>query len=93
VADRLAPLRELRPSQGARLSQTLASWLRNWGARHSVSAELGIHPQTVSYRLTQLRELYGAALDDPKARFELALALRADAPGGNAIGGQTNPVE
>jgi DNA-binding PucR family transcriptional regulator len=35
-----------------------------------------VHPQTVRYRLRQLRELYGERLDDPEARFELALALR-----------------
>ena len=28
------------------------------------------------YRLNQLREAFGDALDDPDARFELALALR-----------------
>jgi DNA-binding PucR family transcriptional regulator len=36
-----------------------------------------VHPQTVRYRLKQLRELFGARLEDPEARFELALALRA----------------
>jgi hypothetical protein len=30
--------------------------------------------------MTQLRDLFGARLDDPDARFELALALRATAP-------------
>ena len=29
------------------------------------------------YRLTRLRELFGDALEDPEARFELELALRA----------------
>jgi DNA-binding PucR family transcriptional regulator len=36
-----------------------------------------VHPQTVGYRLAQLRELYGDALDDPQMRFELELVLRA----------------
>jgi len=31
----------------------------------------------VGYRLGQLRELFGPALEDPQARFELELALRA----------------
>jgi DNA-binding PucR family transcriptional regulator len=30
----------------------------------------------VRYRLRQLRELFGARLEDPEARFELSLALR-----------------
>jgi DNA-binding PucR family transcriptional regulator len=32
----------------------------------------------VRYRVAQLRELFGEALDDPDARFELALALRSE---------------
>ena len=36
-----------------------------------------MHPQTVRYRVKQLRELFGDALEDPEARFELGLALRA----------------
>ena len=42
----------------------------------AVAAELGVHPQTVRYRIRQLRELFGTRLEDPEARFELALALR-----------------
>jgi DNA-binding PucR family transcriptional regulator len=44
-----------------------------------VVAGLHVHPQTVRYRLNRLRELYGDALDDPDARFELELALRSRA--------------
>ena len=41
---------------------------------------LALHPQTARYRLARLRELLGDQLDDPDARFELELALRAQAP-------------
>jgi DNA-binding PucR family transcriptional regulator len=37
---------------------------------------LGVHPQTVRYRVAQLRELLGRALDDPDQRLLLSLALR-----------------
>lgn len=74
---RLAPLEGLRPAQRERLAETLLSWLRHWGQRAPVAAELGIHPQTVGYRAAQLRELFGDALEDPRARFELELALHA----------------
>jgi hypothetical protein len=74
---RLAPLEGLRPAQRERLAETLLSWLRHWGQRAPVAAELGIHPQTVGYRAAQLRELFGEALEDPRARFELELALHA----------------
>jgi hypothetical protein len=37
-----------------------------------------VHPQTVRYRMSRLRELFGSALDDPDGRFELELALRVE---------------
>jgi DNA-binding PucR family transcriptional regulator len=40
---------------------------------------LHVHPQTARYRIAKLRELLGDQLDDPDARFELELALRAGA--------------
>ncbi|EXG80065.1 PucR family transcriptional regulator [Cryptosporangium arvum] len=76
-AQRLAPLDQLRPPQRERLLTTLQSWLRHWGARSEVAAELFVHPQTVSYRLKLLRELLGESLDDPGTRFELLLVLAA----------------
>jgi DNA-binding PucR family transcriptional regulator len=36
-----------------------------------------VHPQTARYRLARLRELIGASLDDPDARLEMELAIRA----------------
>lgn len=72
----LAPLEELTESKRGVLEQTLLSWLGHWGQRGPVARELGIHPQTVGYRLGRLRELFGEALEDPSARFDLQLALR-----------------
>ena len=71
----LEPLGSVRPAQRERLTATLASWLRHWGQRQQVAAELSIHPQTVAYRVNQLRVLFGDALDDPQSRLELQLAL------------------
>jgi DNA-binding PucR family transcriptional regulator len=81
-ARRLAPLAALRANQREALLVTLESWLRHWGSRTAVAAELFIHPQTVGYRLKRLRELLGDDLDDPAARFELLLilAFRKPAP-------------
>ena len=42
-----------------------------------MAAALDVHPQTVRYRIRQLRDLFGDRLEDPEGRFELALALRA----------------
>ncbi|MGC5031261.1 PucR family transcriptional regulator [Micromonospora sp. DT229] len=72
---RLAPLHDLRPAQRDNLLVTLHSWLRHWGARAEISAELFVHPQTVSYRLKRLRDRYGGDLDDPAVRLELLVVL------------------
>ena len=74
---RLAPLREVAgEATRLNLTQTLRAWLRSPGQRKTIALELGVHPQTVRYRMTRLRELFGEQLDDPDGRFELELALR-----------------
>jgi hypothetical protein len=73
---RLAPLRTLAPGQQGRLTETLRAWLDRPGQVQAVAAELGVHPQTVRYRVRRLRDLFGDALEDPERRFELGLALR-----------------
>jgi hypothetical protein len=73
---RLQPLDGLTPVARARLQATLLAWLRRHGNVAAVAGELHVHPQTVRYRLARLRDRFGAALDDPDARFELELALR-----------------
>ena len=74
---RLAPLRTLADGPRGRLTETLKAWLDRPGQVQAVAAELGVHPQTVRYRVKQLRDLFGDGLEDPEARFELGLALRA----------------
>jgi len=71
----LAPLDQLRPNTAARLAETLRSWLLHQGQRDAVAAELFVHAQTVRYRMTQLRELFGDRLNDPRAVLELIVAL------------------
>jgi PucR C-terminal helix-turn-helix domain len=80
AARALAPLDELRPGARGRLRTTLRAWLDHPGQVTRVAGELHVHPQTVRYRVAQLRELFGERLDDADARFELALALRAEPP-------------
>jgi hypothetical protein len=71
----LAPLAALRPSTAERLTETLRSWVLNQGNREAVATELFVHAQTVRYRMTQLRELYGDRLNDPRTILELTVAL------------------
>ncbi|HEX2298937.1 MAG TPA: helix-turn-helix domain-containing protein, partial [Pseudonocardiaceae bacterium] len=72
-----APLADLRDSSRQRFIETLRAWLAHRGERNRVAAALHIHPQTVAYRLTKLRQLFGEALIDPDRRFALELALRS----------------
>ena len=71
----LEPLKQLRPNTAERLAETLRSWLLHQGQRDAVAADLFIHAQTVRYRMTQLRELYGERLNDPRTVLELIVAL------------------
>jgi hypothetical protein len=78
VADTaLAPLEAETELSRERLGSTLDAWLRHRGRTEAVARALHVHPQTVRYRLARLRELFGQRLEDPDARFELELALRA----------------
>jgi hypothetical protein len=71
----LAPLAELAPGARDKLTETLRSWLLHHGRREKVAEELFVHPQTVRYRMTRLRELYGKRLEDPRTVLELTIAL------------------
>jgi DNA-binding PucR family transcriptional regulator len=76
----LAPLADVRPATAEKLAETLRSWLLHHGRRDEVAAELFVHPQTVRYRMSQLRDLYGERLEDPATVLELTLALAAAHP-------------
>jgi DNA-binding PucR family transcriptional regulator len=71
----LAPLGEPGTGTAERLAATLRSWLLNQGRRDAVAAELFVHPQTVRYRMNQIRQLYGDRLNDPDTILELTVAL------------------
>jgi hypothetical protein len=74
----LAPLARESPASRERLVATLRAWVDEPGHPLRVAERLGVHPQTVRYRLRRLRELLPEGeLDDPDRRFALALALRA----------------
>nr|WP_307873022.1 helix-turn-helix domain-containing protein [Actinoplanes ovalisporus] len=76
----LAPLAAASDASAAKLVETLRSWLRHQGRREEVAAELFIHPQTVRYRMSRLRELYGDRLQDPDWTSSLIIALSAPDP-------------
>ena len=71
----LAPLDDLKPATRDKLLTTLRSWLLHQGRRDDVAAELFVHPQTVRYRMGQLRDAFGDQLDDPSTVRDLVIAL------------------
>jgi hypothetical protein len=72
----LEPLDSFAPRQGRKLRATLRAWLDHQGRVKPAARALAVHPQTVRYRLAQLREAFGATLDDPEGRLAVAIALR-----------------
>ncbi len=71
----LEPLAPLGGKTVDRLAETLRSWLLNQGRREAVAADLFIHPQTVRYRMNQIRQMYGETLNNPQTVLELTVAL------------------
>jgi hypothetical protein len=71
----LAPLADLRPASQTKLAETLRAWLLHQGRRDDIAAALFVHPQTVRYRVAQLRELFGDKLEDPQTVLALTIAL------------------
>jgi hypothetical protein len=71
----LAPLDGVRPAAQDKLEQTLRAWLLHQGRRDEVAEALFVHPQTVRYRVGQLRDLYGDRLTDPEFVRDAVIAL------------------
>jgi len=89
AAQFFAPLDGVSAGARERLIETLRSWLVHGGDRGAVAAELHVHPQTVRYRLGQLRELLGDRLEDPAFRLGLLMATEVsttERSGRNRVG-------
>ncbi|MEU6659753.1 helix-turn-helix domain-containing protein [Streptomyces sp. NPDC046821] len=70
----LAPL--LLPANG-QLARTAEAYLDCAGQAGRTAAELGIHRQTLYYRLSRVEQLTGLDLDDGEDRLLLHMALKA----------------
>jgi DNA-binding PucR family transcriptional regulator len=75
--DVLGPLALAPAATRERLVETLAAWLAHQGEVRPTAEQLHVHPQTVRYRVAQLRELLGDRMACAEGRLELELALRA----------------
>lgn len=82
AARRLAPIDALGGRAAGKVGETLRAWLSHQGRYEPTAAEIGVHPQTVRYRINQAREAFGVDFDDPRKRDEIrfALQLRASGP-------------
>lgn len=78
VRQSLAPLRGLTANKRSRLAETLLTWLETRGSAAEIGKTLGVHQQTVRYRLHQLETLFGDRLNNPDDRLDVELALRAE---------------
>jgi len=70
-------LAHMTDRQRERLTDTLRAWLRTRGPATKISEDLGVHVQTVRYRMRRLEQVLGDELTDPDARFATEVALRA----------------
>ncbi|MEV8585422.1 helix-turn-helix domain-containing protein [Streptomyces sp. NPDC051180] len=73
----LAPLDQLSGTRRDRLIETLRVHISTRGPAEQVGEMLGVHAQTVRYRLRNLDSHFGDRLLDPDHRFALEAALRA----------------
>ncbi|MFI1868045.1 helix-turn-helix domain-containing protein [Streptomyces jumonjinensis] len=73
----LAPLAALTPSRRDRLVDTLRIWLDTRGTAAQMGALLGVHPQTVRYRMRSLDAVLGDRLQNADRRFAIQLVLHA----------------
>ncbi len=77
----LEPLASRRASSADKLIETLRAWLLHQGRREDMARALYVHPQTVRYRMGQLREVYGDLLDDADWVLRATIALGLPASG------------
>ncbi|MGV9315700.1 PucR family transcriptional regulator [Streptomyces sp. NPDC003691] len=76
----LRPLYEHDATGRGDLVASLRAWLSRHGQWDSAAADLGVHRHTLRYRMRRVEELLGRSLDDPDARMELWLSLKATEP-------------
>lgn len=76
----LAPLEAQTPHRRNMLAMTMLLWLEQRGSASSLGEQLGVHPQTIRYRLRQLDAMFDHRLNDPSLAFPMLLALKATLP-------------
>jgi DNA-binding PucR family transcriptional regulator len=57
------------------MRSSVETYLRRFGDVRAAASELGVHPNTLRYRLRRAEELVGIALGDPESRLLVELQL------------------
>ncbi|RII17790.1 hypothetical protein DSC45_12880 [Streptomyces sp. YIM 130001] len=87
MLDLLAPLRDSLPgpvhalvehdrAHGSGYGASVAAYLDAFGDASQAAERLGVHPNTLRYRLRRARELFGVDLSDPTMRLLADIGLR-----------------
>jgi hypothetical protein len=94
---RLAPLMQQNPRRRLSLMETLLAYLECGDSAPMAASRLGVHEQTVRYRLRRIEELLGPLTRDPAARLDLMLVLgwlvRTSGDGGSGTVGSDNRTD
>ena len=79
VEELLGPLLEYAQSRDTPLLDTLEALSASRWIRRAAARSLGIHINSMTYRVERIESLTGLQLDDPETRVAISIALRARA--------------
>jgi sugar diacid utilization regulator/putative methionine-R-sulfoxide reductase with GAF domain len=79
VGELLGPLLKYAESRETPLLETLEALAAARWVRRAAARALGIHINSMTYRIERIQTLTGLSLDDPETRVAVAIALRARA--------------
>src|SRR5919201_902927 len=79
VAEVLGPLLKYEESRETPLLQTLEALAAHRWVRRAAARALGIHVNSMAYRVERIEAISGLKLDEPETRVAVAIALRARA--------------
>jgi DNA-binding PucR family transcriptional regulator/putative methionine-R-sulfoxide reductase with GAF domain len=77
VSEVLGPLLKYAESRETPLLETLEALVAARWVRRAAARALGVHINSLAYRIERIESLTGLPLDDPETRVAVAIALRA----------------
>jgi hypothetical protein len=76
VRRQMSVLTQIPDNERSWLIDTFEPWLERRGTAGEIAKMLGVHVQTVRYRINRLKEIFGDIIDDPDQRLAFELTLR-----------------